>query len=101
MEADMEDHKQVWMTALHQALVLSLAAAFAECARLRPGAEEEVLATCRLAIEKDLGPPDRSQSEEAEAFRATVFDAMTTILDVAEEKARDKLGKRQPTATMQ
>ena len=97
----MDDHKQLWMTALHQALVLSLAAAFAECARLRPGAEEEVMASCRLAIEKDLGPPTRGQTEEARAFRATVLDAMTTILDVAEEHAREKLGLPQPLTTIQ
>jgi len=97
----MDDHKQLWMTALHQALVISLAAALAESARLRPGAEEEVLASCRLAIEKDLGPPTHAQSEEAQAFRATVLDAMATILDVAEEHARDKLGLPQPSATVQ
>ena len=97
----MDDHNQLWIMSLQQALVLSLAAALAECARLRPGDEEAAIASCRLAIEKDLRPAASGQSEEAQAFRATVLEAMTTVLDVAEEQARDKLGIPQLPQTMQ
>lgn len=97
----MDDHKELWITAFHQALVISLAAAITECCRLRPGSEEEAIAGCRLAIQRDLGPPAHAPSEEAQAFRLTVLDAMASILDVAEEQARDRLGLAQPASTLQ
>ena len=100
-EHGMDEHKELWMSALHQALVISLAAAITECCRFRPGSEEAVIADCRTAIERDLGLPAGCPSEDAQAFRLTVMDAVCTILNVAEEQARVRLGLSHPSSTLQ
>lgn len=97
----MDDHEKLWTTALHQALLLSVAAAIAECGRLRPGKEEEALACCRIAIDTALGSSVSATAEETKAFRATILDAVTTILDVAEEHARETLGLPTASTTFQ
>lgn len=97
----MDDYKVVWLGALNQALIISLTTTITECCRLRPGCEEEVIADCRLAIHRDLGPPAGGQSEEAQALRLTVLDAVISILDIAEDQARVSLGLPQPSKIVQ
>ncbi len=97
----MDDFKVTWLGALNQALIISLTSTITQCCRMRPGCEEEAMVDCRLAIHRDLGPPAGGQSEEAHALRQTVLDAVISILDIAEDEARVRLGLPQPLKTVQ